>query len=307
MAVSLAVVYRNLAALHRSGLSWPEAVASASGTGPAWVEARASLARGEPVSRALAGAVPPLDVAALRAAEASGRFEEVLTALSARHEEETRRTRERRSTLAYPVVLAHLGAALLPVPDLVQGHGARGLLWALLILVPVYAWLAYSVAARRAVDRDPDALDRGFLARFKSRAFVEEADARALGALGWLHDAGVPFDEAVRLAARAGAGGRAARDLRDAEAGLRDGRPLSASWRAIPEEARLALTTGERTGSLSAACEAAAADLDERARARRRRFLALAPVGLLLAIGLVIAWRVIAYYAGVFELANRLR
>ena len=61
------------------------------------------------------------------------------------------------------------------------------------------------------------------LALLRTKSAVEEADAKSLAALGWLHEAGVPPLEAIPLAALAGArlvGGRVTTQYDAAAAGL---------------------------------------------------------------------------------------
>jgi type II secretory pathway component PulF len=247
------------------------------------------VARGVPPTEALADALPPLDLAGLRAGETAGRMDEGLDRLARLHEGEERRARERRSALAYPVLVSLVGALLLPVPDLVAGRVGGAVLWFLVGLVPAALLVATEVAGARG---------RGPLA---GRAAVEEADARALRALAWLADAGVPPAEALPLAGRAGAGGRAARDLARAAEEVARGGPMAPAWREVPPEIASALATGERTGSLSPALERSAEALDDLAAARRRRFAAILPVVVMLVVGGIVAARVLSFYAGYFS------
>src|SRR5207245_2746664 len=163
----------------------------------------------------------------------------------------------------------HLAALLMPIPDLVTGNTAAALGWAALVLVPLYAWVVYRAAARRAIERDPSGRPPLWTRLLRTRASVEEADARALRALGWLHQAGVPPLEALPLAARAGAGGRAADDLVAAYAAVSAGRPVGDGWTSIPADVANALRTGEETGRLAEACTHEADVLDSVASLRR--------------------------------------
>ncbi len=302
MALPLSEIYRNLAVLHGAGLPWPEAVERATGArSPRWDEVRDAVSSGTPLSDALVGVVPSLDLAGVRAGEASGRLEENLDALRTRHEREDRRRRETTAAVAYPVVLAHLGALLLPIPDLVAGRPLAGLCWSLALLVPTHALLLASRLARRAASRPrAPAEDGGLLRRFLTKAAVLEADARALEALGWLHDAGVPHLEAVPLAAAAGAGGRVARDLVRAEEAVRAGRPLATAWRDTPEEVRGSLVVGESTGRLGEACAHGAVLLEGLAALRRAKALALLKPLSMIGIGAIVGARLIAFYGAAF-------
>ena len=119
-------------------------------------------------------------------------------ALSTRHVEADRRARETAAAAWYPMVVAHLGALLLPLPDLLAGRPGRALLWALAILGPVYLFRLGQHLARRAAERSPSQGRRnGVMRLFLTKAAIEEADARALTALGWLHDAGVPHGPSI--------------------------------------------------------------------------------------------------------------
>jgi type II secretory pathway component PulF len=289
VGIPLSAVYRNLAAYHRAGAPWPEAV-DGSASGDAWREAADRLRRGDVPSEALAAAVPALDVAGLRAAETSGRMEEALSSLAELHAGEERRRRERRAAMAYPFLLAHIGALLLPFPDLVRGRPGAALGWAVLALLPIYVPLALGALARR-----------GKAKAFLSKASVEEADARALRAFGWLHDAGVPYSEALGIAARAGEGGRVARDLGRAEVEVAGGRPLAAAWQETPPDVRSRLLASERTGTLAAALAESAETLEHSAEMRRRRLASVLPPVIVLGMGLVVAWRVIDFYGGYFS------
>ena len=94
VAIPLAEVYRSLSILHGAGIGWPEAVDRATGRrDPRWRPALDALSLGAPLSEALAGVVPPIDLAGVRAGEISGRLEENLRALAKRHEDADRRDR----------------------------------------------------------------------------------------------------------------------------------------------------------------------------------------------------------------------
>jgi general secretion pathway protein F len=307
MALPLSVVYRSLAQLHQAGVGWPEALDAATASdAPRWAGARAALARGRPLAESLAPVLPPLDVAGLRAGEASGRLAEALTTLAERREAERRRDLERRASLAYPLVVAHVAALLLPLPDLVAGRTGAALGWAALVLVPLHLALWAGRAARRAAERDP-AHGGGLLGALRTPAAVEEADARGLTALAWLLDAGVPLLDALPLAARAGGGGRVAVDCVAAEAEVAAGRPIAPAFRRSPPEVTVPIATGEASGTLTDACRRAAQALSERATMRRRRFAALLPVAVTVVLGVVVGARVISFYSQALRFGGLLR
>src|SRR5262245_26116076 len=78
----LAAIYRGLAAFHRAGAGWGEALASVADHDPAWARARTAVASGRALSEALAPLVPGLDLALVRAGETSGRLEQALEDLA---------------------------------------------------------------------------------------------------------------------------------------------------------------------------------------------------------------------------------
>jgi type II secretory pathway component PulF len=299
----LAVVFRSLAELHAVGMSWPDALRTALGrrddrgdsAGDAWDEAIVALRGGRTPSDAFGRLVPPIDRAGLRAGEASGRMEQVLRELSARHDAIDRRRRDERQQLAYPLFIAHAAAFLSALPDLIFGRPGAALGWALCVLVPVHLFLWARRRMRRA---DVEGTRVGpLLERLRTKALVEEADARAMSALGWLHDAGVPPGEAIPLAAAAGRGGRAAEDLDAAAVEVAAGRPLHGAWTRLPPDVRSTLATGEQTGTLATACARVATSLEESAAHRRAMARARWQPISVLVVGLFVAIRVISFYA----------
>lgn len=305
MAPRLDAFYRSMAHLEAAAVPWPKAVEMASGGDAAFAPSVLALGAGRSLAEALAGRVPALDHAAIRAGEASGTLEATFLDLARRAEEATVRDRERKAATAYPLVVAHFAAVLMPVPDLVVGRVGSALMWAALVLVPLYGWILYRHLATRAIATTPrGGRAPGWTALLRTRAFVEEADARAMRALGWLHDAGVDHLESIPLAMHAGAGGRMADDLVGAWAAAQAGRPLADGWKRIPAEIAGALATGERTGRLAEACEHEARSLDGSATLRRARALALLRPLAIVLVGLIIGLRVVLFYAGALHAAG---
>ena len=91
--------FRSLAALHRAGIPWPQAVASAGGSDRRLTRPLQSLAEGTSLADALAPVVDPLDRAMLQAGESSGKLEAALERIAARHEQEARMRGQRRAAL----------------------------------------------------------------------------------------------------------------------------------------------------------------------------------------------------------------
>jgi general secretion pathway protein F len=291
-----APVFRSLAALHRAGVAWPEALASAAGNRPEWREARAALARGASLADALAPVVGPLDLAVLRAGEQTGALDAALDHIAERHDGERRAGGERRAALLYPVLVAHVAAVLLPLPDVVQGRPLDGLAWSAAVLLPLYVvlWVARRRLVRHATGAHPGV--RMPHARGLWRNAVEEADARGLAALADCLDAGVPLDQTLALAVDAGLGGRVAWDLHRARPRVAEGVPLASCWQALPVERREELVVAEEAGELPAAARRQAERLRFDVEMRRRKVAAVLPLAVLLLVGGVIALRVIGFY-----------
>jgi type II secretory pathway component PulF len=259
------------------------------------------------VAQAFAGLLDPLDVALLRAGEASGGLERTLREAADQHDLEASRRSRRRAASLYPFLLAHLAALLLPLPDWLAGNVGTALLVTLAVLGPLYLVVGLLVLGDRR-SRPPTGASRPprpppHVGPFA--AAVEERDARALVALARLHDAGVPLDESVELSMRAGWGGRAACDLVRARERVRGGESLAGAWRELPQHLATSLAVAEQVGEVGAAARRAAVALQDSAEARRTRIAAVFPVVLMLLIGAVIAWRVFSFYGGLYARLGR--
>ncbi|MHC5011815.1 MAG: type II secretion system F family protein [Planctomycetota bacterium] len=299
---SSASFFRSLASLHRAGIPWPQAVDSAAAGSARYGGVQRALQRGASLGEALDPVVDPLDAALVRAGEQDGSLESVFQDIAEMHESAARRRRERWVGLTYPLLLAHLAAILLPLPDLIQGRPGAALLWAAVVLLPVYAFLLWQRAQDRRERPRPDRKGSpppvSTMGPWRNR--VEEADARALDALGRLYDAGVPIREGIDLAMRAGWGGRAALDLEAAGRRLDRGEDLAGAWSHLPGEYANRLRTGEESGNLGEAARRAADELRFGVDMRRKRTAATLPTVVLLVLGGLIAWRVISFYAGMY-------
>jgi type II secretory pathway component PulF len=300
--VSDAAFFRSLAELHRAGIAWPEAVRTAGGGDARWDAAVQALGRGAPLSDALGEAVDPLDRALLRAGEQDGSLERVLRDVSEHHEAARRRRGRRTASLAYPLLVAHVAALLLPLPDLLQGRPGAALLWGLAALVPTWTFL---LLLRRADRRErprpgetgpPPAPAQGPLSRNR----VEAADARGLEAFGRLLSAGVPLGSALDHAVRAGWGGRAAVDLAGARERLPAGGALAAGWRSLPPGVARRLAAAETAGALGEEARRVAEELDLAVDLRRQRAAAVLPVVATLVLGALVALRVLSFYGALY-------
>ena len=144
-----ASIFRSLASMHRAGIAWPEAVRTAVGGNPRFGETMRKLGTGSSIADAFRDVVDPLDAALLTAGESDGSLERTFDGMAEAHENRSREKRERTTRQLYPLVLAHVAAVMMAFPNLFQGDVVGALLWALLILVPVWIWILVG----RKIDR----------------------------------------------------------------------------------------------------------------------------------------------------------
>lgn len=272
------------------------------GDDPRYATTLQRVAAGKSVSDAFRDVVDPLDAALLTAGERDGSLERTFDGMAETHEAASRERRERTTAQFYPLVLAHVAAVLMALPSLFQGSVGGALAWALAILVPVWAWILVSrkldASRRPGVASGVPPKPWPEIGPFRSR--TEEADARALEALGRLYESGVPIQDAVALAQRAGWGGRAAVDLEAAKGRVARGQDLEGAFTHVPSEITRRIATAETTGSLGTALTQAAEELRFGAGMRRKRTATVLPLALFLIVAAIIAIRVFAFYGSYF-------
>lgn len=307
MSKSYAPVFRSLAAMHRAGIAWPRALESAAGGDPHYASAQSALERGEPLGQALSSVVDALDAALLEAGEKDGSLERVLTEIADAHDASRRDRREELTGLFYPLILAHIAGVLMALPDLIQGHPGGAFLWAAAILAPTWGFLLWRRRQARASRVAPGTGDPPApppaVGPWRNR--VEEADARALDAMGRLYEAGVPVAESLDLSIAAGWGGRAAADLAEARRRVARGRDLAGAWHLLPDELAGRLRAAEESGSLGEAFSRVAQELRFDVRTRRQRVAAVLPVLAMLCVGALVALRLFSFYSGLYGRIGR--
>lgn len=292
-----AAFYRTLAAYHRAGISWPDAVESAAGSQADVREVAGQLRQGTSLADALGGHADPVDRALIRAGEASGQLESALERIAEAHEDSTRERRERWAGLAYPIILAHVGALLLPLPDLLQGNIGTALLWSLAILVPIWSWILgikYVDAKARHESETPMATWGPF------RNAAAEGSARCLRVLAACDAAGVPLLEGLALARSVSPGSPAGQDLARAEVLANQGSALAPAWQDLAASHADRLRAAEHVGELGIASKRVARDLADDVRIRRKKTAAILPIVVLLSVGAVIAWRIFSFYGNLY-------
>lgn len=293
-----AAFYRSLASMYRAGLDWGQALDSVDDGRQTLRAARDRVRNGHGISAALAPHLDPLARALLHAGEASGQLEQTLTELADEAEQRERTRKELQGATLYPLFLAHLGALLIAVPELIDGRVGMALLWALILLLPTWGlrlWMSRLLSPAQpgehaARPRAPRLRVGPFLAG------IEMADARGLTALAACHDAGLTLTETLEHATQAATGGRAAVDLHAARVLVAQGHPIGPAFQHLPRRIAQALVIAEQTGDLSTAAREGANSLRFDASLRLKRFKAVFPVLVFLLVAAVFAARIFDFY-----------
>jgi type II secretory pathway component PulF len=295
-------LYAGLAALLRAGLTARDAIRVLRGNGTLRGAHGRALAdaveAGRPISSALRA--PPDEVAIVAAGEETGRLDANLERLA---EQRGRREARRRALLRavrYPLLVLHAAALLVPLPFTFwrPGFPSTWLFWAVVTLAPFYA--VYFLA--RLLRRTPEGQARlqrmaewlpGYrtAARHARRATFAEV-------LGAAHDAGIPFDRGLALAATAAGAPYA----RAAAALVARGSPVAEALRAagVFDDAGLArLQTAEIAGDLGPALARLATDEQAIADHALERALFLTAKGFYLLVAAGVVAYALAIFAGI--------
>lgn len=302
----LSVFYRQLAQQLGAGLTLAQALRARSPAPTrdsfrlaAMAEAGRSM---EEIVGAAGSWLPAGDRPFLVAGGASGRLPLVLVNLADRHTQIAGTRRKVFLASAYPLLVFHLGALVLPflrMIDFEKGFGGTvsdylgGVLW---ILMPVWG----AAVIFRFLVKQGNPLALGLLNVLPAiggyRRYQSLADFSF--ALGNLLEAGMPIATAWIEAGNISGAPRlrraARRMLSRIEQGLAPGAYLR-DTRAFPEEFVARYQTGEETGSLEASLLGLAADYQERANGRLAFASMLYPGLLFAAVAAMIAYLVIGF------------
>lgn len=298
-----------------------------------WLKIRDAVEGGQPFSEALADhpqVVPPVYAAMVQVAEQAGRLGEVLERI-ARYEEGRREFRERLITsLGYPltVLIIGLGAVyfllsrVLPRVAGIVDASAGELAWDTRFLLGLGAWmetwgiplvviLACLITAavvlyrrkpglRRRVDRlmwRVPVVQKGVLARFS-------------GLLAFQLQAGIPLVQALQGSAQ-GVRSLYFRELiAETAREVSTGQPLDGVlWKqgVFPDVFLTTITAGRTAGKLGAFLERLGKLLERETDSTLKRFAALVEPALILALGLLVGFLVLAVMGPIFDLTSRVR
>ncbi len=304
----------------RSGQSLPETLTRKAGKrfGVIPKLARQMVAgAGEGSAVEFFGAVPrafsDLDREMVAAGASGGRLDSVTGYLSSYYETLDRTRRRIIMGLVYPLILLHVAALLLAVPEAVNGGGeafvlavARvlGVFYAILIVVWVLVVflkgaVKRSTFADRIVMRVP--IIGGARVALVASRFCQTMNILVRsggGILRSLERAGSVSESAVF---RAGAD--------DATTAVRNGTPLGEaveSCRAFPEAVVRGFETGEQSGRLDDEMERLGNRYDEQLKNRLDALGVWIPRIVYVGITVYIGWRIVSFYVGYVGLINGL-
>ncbi|AKS42263.1 type II secretion system F family protein [Wenzhouxiangella marina] len=336
-----ALVLRQLATLLRAGLTLEEVLGilveqtDASAQRRQLGAIRSRVMEGQSLSSAMAehpALFPALYSASVAAGERAGQIDRVLARLADYAEQREETARGVSLALIYPALLAiiavgvvwgligfvvprvagvfetagqelpDLTLSLLAISGLISNHG----LWLLLGLIGAGFGLLLlwrSPGPRLAIDRRLLALPViGRLTRARQTASFTRT-------LAILTNSAVPLVEALKVAARVVENHQVQADLERAAGQVREGQSLSASLHSaawLPPMARRLIAGGERSGELAPMLEHAA-DIQERElQSATTVMLAVLQPALILAVGLMVLYIVLAIMLPILNMSQLL-
>jgi len=294
-------------------------------------DVREKVGEGASLSRAFSahpGVFPEFLGRVAEAGEESGTLEEALMRVADYLDSKARFAEKVASALVYPAVMTGVGAlvlfflfayvlpritqvfedtqralplvtrALFFVVDFVSGY------WPVLLAVAVAAFFVLRKAVR--TEKGKEALERavsalpvagGAYRRFQAASFSST--------LGNLLLTGVPIIKAIELASKVMGSSIYKKAVQKAAVDVAEGASLSASLKAtalFPAMLTQMTSTGEKTGELGALLVKAASHYEREFDTSVARALALLEPGLILAMGLIVGFIVLAILLPIFEL-----
>jgi len=252
--------------------------------------------------------LPEFDLALLEAGEHSGRLDACFRLLADYYTDRARLARQMMGDLAYPVFLLHFAVFILPFAQLfTSGNWAVYLSQTLGLLVPLYVVAGLMILAAQSQHGE------------QWRALVEAvlhpvpmlgparhclALARLAAALESLLRAGVTIIQAWELAAAASGSPALRRTVLawrpQVDAGLTPAEAVRASSR-FPELFAAQYATGEISGQLDDTLGRLRAYYQEEGSRKLQAFSRWMPRAIYFCVVLMIAYRIIHFYAGYFS------
>ncbi len=312
--------YHQLSQLTAAGISLPQALATLQRAPPSrsfrqpLTHLLAELANGETFSEALQKVgrwLPAFDIALLHAGETSGRLPACFKLLADYYQERSRLIRQVISDLGYPLFLFHFAILIGPLPTLVQsGNVLPYLMQTFGVFLPIYGVVGLIIFAGQGRHGEKwRALIERVLRRIPlcGSAGRSLALARLAAALEALLTAGVSIIEAWELAASASGSPALRRTVLawkpEVLAGETPSEAINRSGE-FPELFANLYHTGEITGQLDQTLIRLHNLYHEEGTRKLRALAAWTPKLIYFGIVFMIAWRVVSFYKGYFDMVN---
>jgi general secretion pathway protein F len=325
----LPAVTRQLSTLLSSGVPLMEALASLIEENRGFwrnmlVDIKEKVAGGASFSKALDGyekIFPEFYVNMVAAGEASGNLDMVLIRLADFLESQANLKSKVRASMIYPLIMICVGFVVLSfmftfvIPKITKifKDTESALPFITVILVTIsdifqnYWWLltgmliASIFGLRRLKERNKEFVDR-FILRLPGNIYQSLYFARFTRTLGSLLEGGIPVLKALELSAKSIGNKVLEIKVQEAVKQIAEGARISASLEGFPPVLLQLISTGERSGKLVEILKKAADSYEEEFSRRVQKALSLLEPGMILLMGLIVGFIVLAVLLPIFQL-----
>jgi general secretion pathway protein F len=325
----LADMTRRLATLHTSGVPLIDAFSALSNEQKGqWktilVDLKDALAGGSSLDRAMQShpeIFPDFYTGMIAAGESSGRLDEVLTKLADYLETDVSIKSRVRTALIYPSFMACISIVILfflftfVIPKITRvfedtstalpmitvvliwvSAFFRKFWWLIVLLILGALWLT-----GKARERNREFFDRLILLE-PTGTVMSLYMLRFCLTLGFLLSGGLPILKSLQLTAKAVGNAHIEKIITAAESRVSQGASLSGSLSGFPPTLLQIMSTGEQTGRLPELLQKSAATYEEEFDRRLQRFIGMLEPSLILLMGLIVGFIVVAVLLPIFEL-----
>ncbi len=325
----LPYITRQLSTLLSSGVPLIEALRSLSEENKGFwkgvlVGIRENVAAGASLSRALEAhpkLFPEFYINMVAAGEQSGALDKVLIRVADFLEKQASIQSKLRAAMIYPVFMASVGFVVMSflftfvVPKIVKifENSKSALPFITVVLIKIsnifvnYWWLLIILAIalvaviRRMRERHGRYIDSLKL-KLPGSVLQSLYFGRFARTLGFLLGGGLPMLKSLELSAKSTGNVVIEESIRQAAKGVAEGARLSASLEGFPPVLLQLIATGEKSGSLVEVLDKTAASYEEDFERRVQKALALLEPSMILLMGLVVGFIVLAVLLPMFQL-----
>ena len=241
--------------------------------------------------------IPEEHTAMVDAAERSGRLVPILGRLVERLDQQRETFAEFTRQVAYPLLVLTAAVVLVPLPFVVLGSKSTYLLIQALFFGPILL-VGFLILKRPKFFRPGSPLRstcEGYVLRLPliGSLVTRFALGKVFGLLGMLLEAGLAFNEAVPLAARATSWKALEADVLLIESLVRSGKTVTEAFQSIPVFSvrpgwTARVTVGEKAGTLDRSFRELGANLEESARSLLKKGLRVLSFLLFISVGLLV-------------------